>query len=145
MRSTGGGRLWPAILFLALVFAGVLHLVLTEEHTRASATLGAGFVIAGLAQLVLGALSLRSDRAPYAAIVTLNVILIALYLMHVTTGLPLPDAAEDSMRGLIGAREEIEPSAIATKVAELVGIAVALRGMRQRAAVSEEVAVRRAA
>jgi hypothetical protein len=127
----------------------VLHLAQTGEHLDESVLLGTGFVLAGIAQIGMGIMAVRPGRGPYRAIVALNLVLIALYAMHVATGLPLPDAKEaaDEVRGLFGEREAIEPLALVTKLAEIVGIAVALASAHDRIAVTEEeeVITRRAA
>jgi hypothetical protein len=137
------------ILAISLVAAGALHVALTGDHMEESVLLGWGFVLAGIVQMVCGVMAIRPGRAPYGAIVVLNGVLIALYLMHVTTGLPLPDAKEavDEMRGLLGSREALEPLALLTKAAEIVGIGVALasRGDRLAVAREEDRVLRRAA
>ncbi|HEX9436403.1 MAG TPA: hypothetical protein VGA16_04495 [Candidatus Limnocylindria bacterium] len=123
-------------LAAALAAAGAIHLALVGEHLEESVLLGRGFVVVGLAQIALGAIVLLRPRIPVRSIVALNVVLIALYALHVTIGLPLPDAAEaaDEMKGLLGPREEVELSAIVTKLAELVGIVLAATARRDQAA-----------
>jgi hypothetical protein len=145
--ATGPARLRASVLAISLLVAGGLHLALTGDHMEESLVLGWGFVVAGAAQIVLGVMAIRPGRAPYRAIVGLNVALIALYLMHLTTGLPLPDAREatDEMRGLLGTREAIEPLALVTKAAELIGIGVALAARRDRAVVELPEQLKRAA
>lgn len=140
-------RTRPVLLAFALLLAGALHLALTDEHLRSSALLGTGFIVAGLAQLALGLIvAVRPAMAPYGAAVALNAVLIVLYLMHLTTGLPLPDAAagSDELQGVLGPRESVELPAVITKLVEVTGIALALLVRRDRAVI-EQVAMRRAA
>lgn len=130
------GRITRVALAAMLVVAGALHLTLVGEHLAASVLLGRGFVVAGLAQIALGAIVLLGPRIPVRSIVALNVVLIALYALHVTVGLPLPDAAEaaDEMSGLLGTREEVDLPAIVTKLAELAAIVLAATARRDHAA-----------
>ncbi len=141
-------RLAVILLTLSLLVAGALHLALTEEHFRASALLGAGFIVSGLAQIGIALISVgQAPHIPYRAIVVLNGVLIVLYLLHVTTGLPLPDSAATGAAepGILGARDEIELPALATKLAEAIGISLALRMQRTQQTASADVSLQRAA
>lgn len=115
-----------AMLIVSLVIAGLMHLALTGEHLEESAILGAGFVAAGVVQLALGAALLRApNRATFGIVAALNLALVLLYVAHVTVGLPLGGDAPS--------REEVTPSGLGTKAAELAGILLALRLVARRA------------
>ena len=114
-------------LVLSLLVAGSLHFALTSEHMEESAMLGIGFIVAGVAQAALALLLLRAlSRTALALVITLNAATVLLYLAHIFIGLPLG--------GGTLSKEEIAPSGIATKAAELAAIALSLGliGRRQR-------------
>lgn len=76
-----------------LLFAGVIHLVLTPSHFAASPILGTGFGAAGIAELGLAWLLLaRPTRLVAAAVVGVASGLVLLYAVNVTIGLPIPHA-----------------------------------------------------
>ena len=134
------------VLALSLFVAGLMHLVLTDEHMAESVILGSGFIVAALAQIILGVLALRPRLTPYRAIIALNAVLIALFAVHATTGLPLPDAQTDAAdRGVFGPLEMIDGQAILTKIAELLAITLALWLRHERMQPAEVESLRRAA
>jgi hypothetical protein len=144
----GTSRIALTALAISLLAAGLMHLVLTAEHMQESAILGIGFVVAALAQIVLGLLALRPNLAPYGWIIALNAVLIVLFAAHATTGLPLPDAQADATsadRGVFGPLEAVDAGSIVTKASEIVGIALAAWLRRERTKGSEITSMRRAA
>lgn len=122
-------RLWSQIaLALCLAVAGIAHLLLAREHLEESSLLGLGFVAAGLAQIVLAAIVIRTvllrrpGRAGYLVIIALNVALVFLYAVHVWLGLPLAGTAKGV---ILGIQEQIDVPGSLTKVAELVSLLLA--------------------
>lgn len=112
------------LLVLSLAIAGLMHLALTGEHYAESAVLGIGFVVAAVVQLALAVGVLRAPSPTiYWGVVGLNAVLVLLYVVHVTVGLPLG--------GEQASMEEIAPSGLATKAAEIVGIALAIGSLNR--------------
>jgi hypothetical protein len=129
-----GMQTWARFAIAAALFtAGWIHLVLTPEHLNESILLGAGFGIAGLAQLGLAALTLARPRtAAYVGIVFVNFALLFLYGYAVMIGLPF--GAHDHGAGLsLGAGEDVDLVGVVSKLAELLalGLAVWLVGRPQ--------------
>ena len=122
-------RLWSQIVLgLCLAVAGIVHLLLARDQLDESTLLGLGFVAAGLAQIVLAAIVIRTvllrrpARAGYLAIIALNVALVFFYAVHVWIGLPLAGTAKGV---ILGMQEQIDITGSLTKVAELISLLLA--------------------
>ncbi|NEM89934.1 hypothetical protein [Galbitalea soli] len=116
------------LLAVALIVAAGIHLMLTPEHLGESTLLGAGFFVAGLAQLALAAVVLlrRDDRALGLAI-TLSIALLAVYAYAVLVGLPLDAGHSEDAIGLrLGAGEPVDLKGLVTVLAEIGTIAAAV-------------------
>lgn len=108
-----------AVIVACAISAGI-HVALAREHFRETAAAGAGFV---LAALLLAALAVVHTRRPteaaFAAAALVFAGLIASYVLAVTTGIPVLHPDVDPVEGL----------AVATKVVEAAGLAVAVAGL----------------
>lgn len=117
---TGTGLALGAMVFVA----GWIHVLLTPEHWGESALLGAGFLGAGILQLVLSiAVVERPGQSVYLALVALNVALVAVWLYAVLAGLSFGGAHDhgDAAGWALGAGEPIDAVAVVTKAAEIAG------------------------
>jgi hypothetical protein len=109
----------------ALFAAGWIHLVLAPQHLAESTLLGAGFLGAGVAQLVLAAtVVLRPRTWIYYGVIVVNVALIFFYAVAVAVGLPF--GGHDHGSGIIlGSGEAIDLPGVISKGAELVSLVLA--------------------
>ena len=122
------GLILRIALAAALFVAGWIHLLLTPEHLGESAVLGIGFLLAGLGQVALAGIVLARPRdwTSYV-IVAVNVGLIAVYANAVFIGLPF-GADDHHAAGLVlGAGEPVDVFGALTTVAQVIGVALALR------------------
>lgn len=122
------GLILRIALAATLFVAGWIHLLLTPEHLGDSAVLGTGFLLAGLGQVALAGIILARPRdwTSYV-IVAVNVGLIAIYVNAVLLGLPL-GADDHHAAGLVlGAGEPVDVFGALTTVAQVIGVALALR------------------
>lgn len=117
---------WPRLLLAgALLGTGAVHLQQSPEHLEVSAVLGAGFVVAAVSQLALGAAVLvRGHRLLYFAIIADCACFFALYAYAVLHGLPFPTHADAGLR--LGAGEPVTLSGAVSKVGEAAAILLAL-------------------
>lgn len=123
----------PLLLAATTFVAAWMHLLLTPEHLGVAVVLGLGFLLSAVAQLALAVLAVErpSDRV-WSLLVMLNIALVAVWAYAVLIGLPFPGDEHGASAGLvIGSGEPIDLAAVITKVAELIGIAVALVLMRR--------------
>jgi hypothetical protein len=129
-------------LFLSLVLltAAAIHLILSPQHFGESPLLGAGFLVAGIVQLVAAAVVLtRSDGQGLNPILLVSVALIAIYVYAVLIGLPL-DSGHDTggAAGLrIGAGEPLDLKGLINAIAEIAAIPLALFLARSTSAIRE--------
>lgn len=129
-------------LFLSLVLltAAAIHLILTPQHFGESPLLGAGFLVAGIVQLVAAAFVLtRSDGRGLNLILLVSVALIAIYGYAVLIGLPLDSGhGADGAAGLrIGAGEPLDVKGLINAIAEIAAIPLALFLARSTSATRE--------
>jgi len=113
-----------------LLIAGWIHLLLVPQHMDESPILGIGFAASGVTQLALAALvTWRPRDWNLAAVVAVNVTLIAIYAYAVFVGLPFGGGSEhEAAAGLVvGAGEPIDAFGAISKVAELAGVAIAFQ------------------
>jgi len=113
----------------ALVSVGVIHLSLTPEHFQESPALGAGFLAAGILQLLLAiAMFRRPSRVAIVAVGASSTALIVSYGVAVAIGLPFTGPAAGAMdEGLrIGAGEPVTIVAAIAKATELASIVLAM-------------------
>jgi hypothetical protein len=114
-----------------LAVAAVIHLLLTPEHLGESPLLGLGFLAAGLAQLALAAVLVlhrlrRVDDLVLAAVVAVDVALVALYAYAVLVGLPFGGGGEEHAAGLVlGAGEPVDQWGFVDLLAELGAVGLA--------------------
>jgi len=120
------------VLALLLLLAASIHLILTPEHLDASPLLGAGFLAAGIAQLVLAAAVIVGPPDLVAgfgmsAIIIINVALIGIYIYAVIVGLPLDNGhgADETVGLSIGAGEPIDFKGGIDLIAEIAAVALA--------------------
>ena len=74
--------------------AASVHFVQLGDHAAESPYLAAGFLIAGVLQLLLATVvPVQPSRPVYRTVVVLDVFLILLYVGHVLVGIPLPTGA----------------------------------------------------
>lgn len=133
-RRPLGSRLGVRIaLGLLLYSAGVIHLLLTPEHLAEAPLLGAGFLAAGIAQLVLAAvIVLRPTALMVSGAMVVNVALVALYVYAVLVGLPFGGGHEEHDAGLVlGAGEPVSVAGFIDLVAEVAAVALAIRLTRR--------------
>jgi hypothetical protein len=125
------GSRW--LLAACLAGAAVIHAAMAPSHLGESALEGWGFVVSAWAQLALAvAVLLRPSRRVGAAVVAINAVLIAVWVVSRTVGLPFGDHAghAESVMFVDGVCVALEV------VAVIVGAALAgwrpLSGMGQR-------------
>jgi hypothetical protein len=111
-----------------LAAAGGLHLAALPGHLRSSTAVAAFFALTAVAQL-LGAVVLasRPSRRVAAAVVAGNLMLLGLWALSRTTGLPVG--------GDIGAREPLAALDGLAAAVELLAVVGALRSLARRRAV----------
>src|SRR5215510_9891600 len=85
----GAVALGPLVLACLSAAAGIIHLVMAPSHFGESTVEGAGFLVAGWAQLALAVALVRSGDPPRrpvpAAVATVNAALIALWALSRAT------------------------------------------------------------
>lgn len=115
------GHRRDALVAACAASAGV-HAALVPPHLAESPAAGAAFGAAALslAAVAVG-LTLRPHRAVTAAAAVLLGALVATYVVGATAGVPLLDLRTEGLHGL----------AVATKVIELAGLALALAELRR--------------
>lgn len=116
-------------LAAALLAAGGVHLWLTPEHVEESPIVGAGFLAAGILQLLLAiAILCRPSRLVLLAVGASSAALIAAYGVAVAIGLPFASRAAGGMEaGLrLGAGEPVTLLAVIAKAIELASIGLAM-------------------
>jgi hypothetical protein len=126
-------RLPLALAALAFV-AAWMHLVLTPEHFGESPILGAGFLLAAVAQLVLAILAIeRPSEWVWSLLVMVNTALIVVWAYAVVHGLPFggDEHGAEASGLVIGSGEPIDLAAAVTKLAEMGCTAIALVLMRR--------------
>jgi hypothetical protein len=118
-------------LSVVLLVAAIIHLILTPEHLGVSALLGTGFLLAGVAQLVLAGTALgargRVEVFGLSAIVVVNVALIGIYVYAVLVGLPIEagHAADDAGGLRMGGGEPVDVKGGVDLIAEVAAVAIA--------------------
>ena len=81
-------------LIAALLFAGVVHLLLAPEHFDESTVMGIGFVGSGVAEILLAAAVLMMPRRiVHVAVIFVAAGLIGMYAFNVMIGLPFSASA----------------------------------------------------
>lgn len=117
-------------LAAVLAAAGFVHLALAPEHLAQSMLLGLGFLAVGIVQVVLAPL-LLVDRggAVLAAAFVVSLGSVLALLAATTVGLPLLGHGE--VMGPLGPVEAIDDVAAMTGMAEIVGVVLAFRLLRQ--------------
>lgn len=133
-RPRDGGLSRPDALRLvlggALLLSGWTHLLLGPEHVAESAPLGAGFILAGAAQVLLaGLVLLRPSDIALLATVGMTAGLLALYAWAVAVGLPGALGGHDAHEAQSGMRllagEPVDLAGIVNAMAEVAAIAIA--------------------
>jgi hypothetical protein len=125
------GAMLQLPLAAVLLVAGTIHLLLTPEHLAESTLLGAGFLLAGVAQVVLAVLVLlrRPSDLVLTAAIAVTVALIALYAYAVLVGLPFGEHEEHmatAEAGLVlGAGEPVDLWGFVNLLAELAALPLA--------------------
>lgn len=112
----------------ALFVAGWIHLLLVPEHFGESTILGLGFLVSGIAQLVLAAVVLWRPRGwAFGGVVAINVTLIVVYAYAVMVGLPFGEHSEhaDAVGVVVGAGEPIDWYGAISKIAEFGSAVIA--------------------
>jgi hypothetical protein len=120
----------PADIAMAglLAAAGGLHLAALPGHLRSSTTVGAFFAVTAVAQLIGAVLvATRPSRRVAGAVVAGNLVLLGLWALSRTTGLPVG--------GDIGAREPLAALDGLAAAVELLAVLGALRHLSGRRAV----------
>jgi hypothetical protein len=127
VRSGSG----TATLLAALTAgAGVLHLVMAPIHAPGSTVEAAGFALAGWAQLVLaGVLLLRPSRAVLGLTAAANLVLIAVWAISRTVGLPV--GAHPGEAAAVGAPDLVTVALQGVAVA-VAALALARPGVLER-------------
>lgn len=93
-RPVAGLDWLRAALIAALLFAGIVHLLLAPEHFDESAVMGIGFVGSGVAEILLAAAVLmRPRRIVHLAVIGVAAGLIGMYAFNVMIGLPFSAAS----------------------------------------------------
>jgi len=116
------------LLSLALLAAASVHFVQLGDHAEESPYLAAGFLIAGVLQLLLAAVVVvRPSRPAYRTVVVVNVFLILLYVGHVLVGIPLPTGA--GLEFVLSPRESVDVYGVITVIAEVAAVALAYAGL----------------
>lgn len=88
-RSRPQTNLLSGALAGALGVAGLIHCLLMPDHFAESTILGLGFLAAAAAQIGLAAAVLLRPRTwVYAAVIGTSVVLMGMYAVSVTVGLP---------------------------------------------------------
>jgi hypothetical protein len=120
-RAKVPAGLWPRVgLAGALFIAGWIHLALTPEHLGESTVLGVGFLLSGVAQLVLaGLIAVRPSVLAYYAVVGLSAALVVLYAIAVVKGLPLGGTHDHASGLVLGSGEPVDVEGAVSKFAEL--------------------------
>lgn len=116
-------------LVAALLAAGGVHLWLTPEHVEESPIVGAGFLAAGVLQLLLAiAILYRPSRLVLLAVGGSSAALIAAYGVAVAIGLPFASQTAGGMEaGLrLAAGEPVTLLAVIAKAIELASIGLAM-------------------
>jgi len=127
-------------LTLVLLIPAAIHLILTPQHFGESPLLGAGFLVAGIVQLVAAAFVLtRSDDRGLNLILLVSVALIAIYAYAVFIGLPFePGHDAGGAAGLgIGVGEPVDLKGLISVMAEIAAIPLALFLARSRSAIRD--------
>lgn len=124
------------LLCTALIIAADIHLVLTPQHLQESPLLGAGFLAAGIAQLVLATyVIVRNDDRPIGFLIAVTIALIAIYLYAVFIGLPLDSGHSSTATGLqLGSGEPVTFTGLANILAEIAAIPLSLAAYRRTSA-----------
>ena len=119
--------LWPRVALAGALFvAGWIHIALTPEHLGESTVLGAGFLVAGLAQLSLaGVIAVRPSDLAYYAVVGLSMALVMLYAIAVFKGLPFGGEHNHASGLILGSGEPVDVEGAVSKVAELFSLGAA--------------------
>src|SRR6184192_2611770 len=108
--------------------AASVHFVQLGDHAAESPYLAAGFLIAGVLQLLLATVvPLQPSRPVYRTVVVLDVFLILLYVGHVLVGIPLPTGA--GLDFVFSPRESVDVYGVITVIAELAAVALAYAGL----------------
>jgi len=116
------------LLSLALMVAASVHFVQLGDHAAESPYLAAGFLIAGVLQLLLATVvPVQPSRPVYRTVVVLDVFLILLYVGHVLVGIPLPTGA--GLDFVFSPRESVDVYGVITVIAELAAVALAYAGL----------------
>ena len=119
------------LLSLTLLVAASVHFLQLGDHGAESPYLAAGFLIAGVLQLLLATLVVvRPSRPAYRTVVVVDVLLILLYLGHVVVGIPLPTGA--GLELVFSPRESVDVYGVITVIAELAAVVLAYAGLFAR-------------
>jgi hypothetical protein len=117
--SGGGLALSTLVLACLSAGAGVIHLVMAPSHMGESAVEGAGFLAAGWLQVGLAVALVRRDpprRALLWSAAAVNAVLIALWLVSRTAGLPMGAHAGHAARVSF-----VDATAVAFEVVVVLG------------------------
>lgn len=118
------------MLVATLAIAGVVHLALVSEHLRESIALGVGFIGAGLGQVGLAAIILRSPSiAALRIALLLSTFSLAALAAAVTVGLPA--LLHGSMTGGFAPAESLTDLGAITGAAEVIAVVLAFRLLRR--------------
>ena len=127
IRRTVDRRRWAWIAAAVSLFTtGWIHLMLTPAHLGELAILGAGFLLAGLVQVLLAAVAAFRPSSPVAmAIVTVNATLVAVYAYAVLVGLPFAGGHE-ATGIVVGSGEPIDLAGAVSLIAEVASVALGI-------------------
>lgn len=118
------------MLVATLAIAGVVHLALVSEHLRESIALGVGFIGAGLGQVGLAAIILRSPSiAALRIALLLSTFSLAALAAAVTVGLPA--LLHGSMTGGFAPAESLTDLGAITGAAEVIAVVLTFRLLRR--------------
>ena len=116
------------LLSIVLIIAAGIHFMLSPQHFAESPLLGAGFLIAAIAQLALAVVVItRSDDTAIGLTLTVTIALIAIYIYAVLIGLPLDSSHTETASGLrLGNGETIDLKGLINLLAEVAAIPLAI-------------------
>ncbi len=125
------------LLTVVVLVAAMIHLILVPEHLGVSPLLGAGFLLAGIAQLALAGAVLfgregARDDVVMNAIVVVNVALIGIYVYAVLVGLPFGAGHQDDAGLTLGAGEAVDLKGGVDLIVEIAAVVLAAVTLKRR-------------
>lgn len=118
------------VLAGVVLAAGLVHLLLTQEHLADSVPLGVGFLVVGVMQTAVAALLLLTrTRGPIAAALLVSAGSAVALLAAVTVGLPL--IGHGMASGPLGPVEALDDVAGLTLLAEVGAVVLSIRLLRR--------------